>query len=480
MNSINKKLKNGVFWSLTGEFGFKIISLLANIIFARILIPEEFGIMAIAYFFISISRVLTESGLSGALIRKKEATEVDHSTIFIFNLGVSLFLYLILFFSSKAIENFYDIINLSSYLRVLGLVLIINGFRIIQQVKLVKNLEYKTITKIKVTSILISSIVAIYLAYAGYGIWALIAMQVINSLLVVIFYWGSQGGLKTYKFSLESFKGLYSFGLFTTLSSILNTAFDNAYQLVLGKYFNLSETGFYYQAKKLTEVPVSIISSTSSGVVFATLSQVQDNKKEFDKVYSNLNRIFTVFVGLVCLLIFCYSREFLYIIYGDKWLSADFYMKILAISNFFYIQELFNRNIFKVFNKTHKIFILELIKKAIILVSLVLGVYLESIEVLMYGFMITYIISYYINYYMSRTVYKSTSTFLEMSYTLKTLGVSVFVGILLFLSNKIITIDFLYNLYFIPIVISVYVFSLNILRVIDLKKDFAFLFNLRK
>lgn len=480
MSDVTKKFKKGLFWSVGGEFSYLIISFVVNVVLARLLSPAEFGVMAIAYFFISISTVLTESGLSGALIRKSNATEVDNSTIFIFNLAVSLFLYIVLFFTSDLIEQFYEISNLSLYLKVLGLILIINAFRIIQQVKLVKELDYKTITTFKLISVILSSIIAITMALIGYGIWALIAMQGINAFLTALLYWITQGSLKTYSFSKKSFKELYSFGLFTTLSSILDTAFDNVYQLILGKYFSLNQTGFYYQAKKLTEVSVSVIKSTTAGVVFATLSKIQDDKDKFDKMYSNIIRVFTVVIGLICLLIFIYAREILYIIYGEKWLSADFYMKILAVAYFFYMQEMFNRNIFKVFNKTHKIFILELIKKAIIFVSLVIGIYQKSIEVLMYGYMITYIISYYINYYVSRTVYKSTSTFHEMNFTLKTIGVSISIGLILEFVNKQVALDFLYNLLYLPLVIGLYIILLSFLKVVNLQKDFKFIVNFKK
>lgn len=479
MSSITSKFKKGLFWSVGGESSYLIISLVVNIILARLLSPEEFGVMAIAYFFIAISQVLTESGLSGALVRKNDATEIDNSTIFIFNLVVSLFLYIVLFFTSGWIEEFYEISNLSLYLKVLGLVLIVNAFRIIQQVKLVKELDYKTISKIKLVSLLIASSIAVIMAYSGFGIWALITMQCVNAFLTTLFYWITKGSLEIYTFSKRSFKELYKFGLFTTLSSILDTAFDNIYQLILGKYFNLTQTGFYYQAKKLTGVSVSVIKSATTGVIFAALSKIQDDKEQFDKMYSNVNRIFTVIVGLVCLLIFLYAREILYLTYGEKWLAADFYMKILAVAYFFYMQEMFNRNIFKVFNKTHKIFVLEIIKKSIVFISLVIGIYFKSIEVLMYGYMTTYMISYYINYYVSRTVYKSTSTFLEMSYTLKTLSVTVFIGALFIGLNKYIELKFLVNLLFIPLVLVLYVALLSLWKVINIKNDKKFIFNLK-
>src|SRR5690606_1332034 len=318
MDNIEKKFKSGLIWSVLGQFGYLFVTFLTNIILARLLSPKEFGIIAIATFFIVLSKVLSESGLSGALIRKKDATEVDNSTIFIFNLVVSVILYVVLFIFSPQIEHYYDIENLALYVKILGIVLIINSFQIIQNVKLVKKLQYKKISTYSLIAVIISSVLAIIIAVLGYGVWALILLQVFNAIFLTLIYWFKEQGLTVYKFSKVSFKELYGFGLYTTLSSLLNTGFDNVYQLILGKYFSLGQTGFYYQSKKLTEIPVSIINRLTSGVVFSTLSNIHDNKVKFDFFYNNIIRIFTLIVGLICLELFVFSKEIIYIFYGSK------------------------------------------------------------------------------------------------------------------------------------------------------------------
>ncbi|MDM1506888.1 lipopolysaccharide biosynthesis protein [Myroides odoratimimus] len=480
MKDINSKFKNGLIWSVFGQFGYLFITLLTNVLLARLLSPKEFGVVAIATFFIAMSKVLTESGLSGALIRKTNATEIDNSTIFIFNLSVSVGLYLILFFFSPIIEVYYEIDNLSIYLRVLGTILIINSFQIIQNVRLIKQLRYKAISLYTLISVIISSIIAIIIAFLGYGVWSLILLQVLNVLFLTIIYWIKEQGLTVYKFSIESFKELYGFGLYTTLSSLLNTGFDNIYQLILGKYFNLGQTGFYFQAKKLSEIPVGVIKSTTLGVVFSALSNIQDDKEKFDQMYNNVVRIFTVVVGLICMGLFLYSRELLYILYGEKWLDAEFYMKIIALASFFYMQEMFNRVLFKVFNQTKKIFTLEIIKKCINIVSLILGVYYKSLEVLMYGYLITCVVSYFINYYTSRKVYQSYAVYKELIYTLKVvLTISIIMGIYYTMSS-LVSLTFLESLYSIPFVIGFYTVVLQQLNVISIKKDLKFIKNIKK
>lgn len=480
MKDINKKFKLALLWSFFGQFGVLIIVFITNILMARLLSPDEFGVIAIATFFILLSNVLLESGLSGALIRKKDATDIDYSTIFFFNLSVGILLYIILFFTSHLIEEYYAISQLGLYLKVLGLVLVITPLQIIQYVKLVKKLEYKKITAYNFSSTLISSSIAIYFASVGYGVWSLIIQQILKISILTCIYWIREGRLKEFKFSNDSFKEMYNFGLYTTLSSIINTIFDNIYQLILTKHFSLNQTGLYYQAKKLTEIPVGMIKTNALGVVFSTLSNIQDDKQKFDSMYNSVIRIFTVIVGLMCLLIFIFSKEILYIFYGMKWLSADFYMKIITLSSFFFMQEMFNRVLYKVFNQTRKIFILEILKKSINVISLLIGLYYQSIEILMYGYLFTSLISYFINYFVSKTVYQSNGEQNEMKYTILVMLTILFIIYLNYTFSKYIQLELLFNLTLLPFIVLIYMIILKVLKVFDFKKDFALVKSLKK
>lgn len=477
MDNLNQKFKKGIFWSFFGQFGYLIISFITNIIFARLLTPKEFGTLAIAMFFIALAKVLSESGLSGALIRKKEPTEDDYSTIFIFNLVVSLLLYIIIFFSAGYIADYYDDLSLKLYIRVLSSVILINAFQIIQNVRLIKELRYKQISYYSIVAVLIAAIISIGLAYFNFGIWALIVFQILNALILTLILYFREGFIKLFLFNRNSFKELYSFGMYTTISSFINSIYDNVYQLILGKYFSLNQTGYYFQAKKLSEIPVGIIKSATLGVVFSTLSNLQDQPKEFDKFYNNVVRFFTVFLGLICLLIFLFAKEIIYIIYGEKWLDSAFYMQILIISAFFYMHEMFNRILFKVFDKTDKILYLEIFSKVVGLFSILIGVYYNSIEVLMYGLVVTSIISYLSNYYISRKIYKTDNPFLEMNYTLKVLIVTVSIAIIYLISIQYFYYSLFVNLIYLPFIVISYLLILNILGVIKLKKDLKMLKN---
>lgn len=480
MSELENRFRRGISWSVIGQFVFLLIMFTTNVVLARIVSPREFGVIAIASFFISISNLMTDSGLSGALVRKNDVNDVDYSTMFIFNIVISLTLYIILFSSSSYIQDYFQIEKLSVYLKLLGLVFIISSFQIVQKTKLEKKLLYKTIYRYNIGSALISSFISISLAIAGLGIWALIIQQILYAFSLSLLYWISQERPKVFVFSIRSFKGLFKFGLYTTSASLLDTVFDSAYQLLLGKFFNLTQTGFYYQAKRLAIMPVSIINTITQGVVYSTLSLVQEEKDKFNYMYINIVRVLTAIVGLISLLIYLYSREILFFIYGGRWVDASFYLKLLSLGSFFTMQELFNRILFKVFNRTEKIFILEIIKKALILASMVLGVYLRSIEVLMYGYVITSVVSYFINYYVSRTIYISKSSIFGLVYTMKVVCAIAITILLNFTINKIFIVNDFHNLFYLPIFIISYIFTLQVLDVVNLKRDINVILSYRK
>ncbi len=470
MQYLKKSFIVGLVWSFAGQTGYLIIALLSNIILARLLTPYEFGQVGIVMFFIIISKVLTESGLSGALIRKKNTTEEDFSTVFVFNLAISIFLFLILLLFSGVVADFYDDQALQNILIALSFILIINAFQFTQNAKIVRDLNFKKQSVYALVSVIISSVIGIILALSDYGVWALVVMQICNAFILTLVYWICEGPVKSFVFNKNSFKSLYKFGVNTTLASLLNSVFDNIYSLILGKYFAIHQTGLFYQAKKLQEIPVGIIRSSTLGVVFSTLSKLQDDRKEFKKFYDRIVTIFTTLVGLICLLIYFFAEQAILLLYGNQWLGAVFFMRILIIASFFFMQEMLNRVLFKVFDRTDKILYLEVIKKIIQTITIVSGVVLVNLEILLYGFLITSLISCFINYYHSRKIYESFS-FKEIIMVIKIIITAVFV---VFISNQLNNYILHlkgYELFFLlPVIVSLYfllTMVLNVLNIID-------------
>jgi teichuronic acid exporter len=477
--SLKKGLISGFYWSLIGQVGYMLIALISNVILVRLLSTKEFGQVGIIMFFILLAKVLTESGFSGALVRKKNATHKDFTTVFIFNLIVSLLLFLFFVFISDYVADFYRDPALKNILIVSSFVLIINAFQITHNAKLVKNLEFKKKSIYSFISILIASIVAVILAFNGAGVWSIVAMQLLTAFILTLLLWVYEGSVGKIIFSKTSFKELFKFGIYTTLASVLNTIFENVYQLVLGKYFSINQTGLFYQAKKIQEIPVGIIKSTTLGVVFSSLSKVQEDLNSFNSLYKKIITVFTALVGFICVFVFFYAENIILLLYGEKWIGAIFFIQVLIIASFFYMQEMFNRIIFKVFNQTSKILFLEIINKTIQLISIIVGVIFRDLEILMYGFLFTSIFSYFINYYYTSKVLGYFS-WQEIILVLKTLLIGVFTVVLFFLITKWFHINDYVTFFFLPIIILVYFGGLKIFKVTNIILEIRTVLNLLK
>lgn len=470
MSKLKKTIIKGTIWSVMGQMASLLISLATNIWLARLLSPEEFGQVGIIMFFIVIANVLTESGLGGALIRKKEATKTDYSTVFVTNLVFSVLCYLILVISSGGIANFYDDSLIKNLLIVAGLVLIINAFQLTQNARLISEMKFKEKSIYRFIAILLSSSIGVYLAYNGFGVWSLVLIQLMTATFNTVLLWIFEGFFMKFYFSKSSFKELYSFGINTTLASLLNTGFDNIYQLVLGKYFSVSQTGYFYQAKKLQDVPGGVVNMVAQSVVFSSLAKLQDDKLAFTRAYNKITLYFIVMLGFISSFIYVYAEQIILLLYGSEWTGAIFYMKLLTIGSFFYIQEQINRVIFKVFNQTRKILYLEYLKKTIQVISIIIGIVLLDLQVLIIGFVVTNIIGYLINFYYSRKIIGEVN-FYELKILLKISSLSVISVLIVFLSGSLLHLEGYYFLLTSPLLIFLYVIGLYVMKITNIKTE---------
>lgn len=470
MSNLIKTIVKGTIWSVFGQTTSLLVILGTNIWLARLLSPKEFGQVGVIMFFIALANVFVDSGLGGALIRKKDATKADYSTVFVINLIFSVFCYIIMFFGAGFVASYYEDVLLKKIMIVTGFVIIINAFQLIQNVKLISEMRFKQKAIYRCIAVITSSAVGIYFAYQGLGVWALILIQLLTAGINTILLWLFEGFFLKLYFSKVSFKELYAFGVNTTLASLLNTGFENVYQLVLAKYFSLSQTGLFYQAKKLQDVPGGIINMVTQSVVFSSLSKLQDDKLAFTKAYNKIILYFLVILGFISTFIYVYSEPAVVLLYGKQWVGAIFYMKLLTIASFFYIQENINRVVFKVFNQTRQILRLEFVKKTIQVISIGIGIYYLDLEILIIGFVITNIVGYLINYYYSRKIIDSISAY-ELFTLFKVVIISVLTVLgIIFLSTTLELKGYMLFLTF-PILLLLYLLGLYMFKVIDLGKE---------
>ncbi|MBP3942188.1 lipopolysaccharide biosynthesis protein [Sphingobacteriaceae bacterium WQ 2009] len=393
-----KKLLNNSLWSIFGQLSFMIILFVTNILLAKTLSLNEFGQISIVLFFINVSNVLVESGLGGALIRKSTIESKDYSTVFVFNLSISVALYLILWFSTGFISKFYNDDALEVILKFQGIAIILNAFQIVPNIKLIVDIKFKLINKIKFFSITLSSIIGLVLAYYyNFGVWSMVIMQVSNIFFNTILLNIVTKNNISFLFDCESFKSIYKFGINTTIASIINTIYDNIYNLILSKFFAMSVSGNFYQAKKLSEVPNSIMNTLNQGLIFSFLSKNQNDKQLYLKNY-NLFFVCILWAStFIFLFIFLFADLIIVKILGEKWIDSIFFLKCLSVFSYFYILEQYNRVSFKVFDKTNVILWLEVLKKILQTISIGFGIYFKSYEKLMYGLVVTSFLSYGIN-----------------------------------------------------------------------------------
>ena len=385
----SRDLVIGTIWSFVGRLGYLAVGLAGNVMLARLLSPEDFGKIAVVMFFISVFTVLVESGLSGALIRKQDATEIDYSTVFVFNMFVSIVLMILLIGGAGVVSSVYDDESIKALLVVASSILVLNALRITQTVRLVKSMSFRKKVACEFFSILIASVVAIFFAWRGMGVWSLVAMQWTSSAALALILWCVVGPVRSLSFCWKSFRGIYSFGVNTTLASLLSSVFDNIYQVIIGKFFSIQGAGYFYQSKKLQDMPIGILQAAILGPVYSALSKLQGKPSEFAKTHEGVNRVFTVAVGAICTLIFIYADALIYLLYGDKWLAAAHYLQFLSAASFFYFQEIFNRVLFKVYDRTEYILKLELLKKLFQVATIGFGLWFMSIDFLLFGFVLS-------------------------------------------------------------------------------------------
>ena len=290
-DNLKRKTVSGMLWSSFQKFGTMGISFVSNIVLARLLTPEDYGCIGMLMIFILVANTFIDGGFGSALIQKKEPTQEDYSTIFYWNLFLSIVLYALLFFTSPLIASFYELPLLSSVLRVQGLVLILNSLSIIQQNRLRKQLLFKKLSVVSIVSALLSLGITIYLAYVGWGVWALVAQQLLMSLFNAVLFWIVGKWAPTFVFSKQSFKELFGFGGYILSSNLINTLCNNVQGLLIGKFFSPVTMGLYAQARKLEEVASTSISSIIDQVSFPVFSEFQDSKERLMGIIKKLTTL---------------------------------------------------------------------------------------------------------------------------------------------------------------------------------------------
>jgi O-antigen/teichoic acid export membrane protein len=409
MTSLKVKTINGIGWSFADNMVSTGITFLVGLILARILSPAEFGILGMIAVFIAISNTIVDSGFSSALIRKNDATNTDYNTVFYFNLLLGIVLYIVLFLSSPAISRFFNEPILIPITRVMGIVLIINSFGIIQRTILTKQVDFKTQTKISLISSLTSGFVGIAMALNGLGVWSLVGQQVSRRLLNSIFLWVFNKWRPVLEFSRKSFKDLFGFGSKLLISGLIDTLYRNIFYLIIGKFYQADKLGQYTRAEGFNSVFSSNLTGIVQRVSFPVLSSIQDDANLLKQAYRRVIKTtmlvtFTSMLGLTAV-----AHPLIVVLIGEKWLPAAGYLQIICLAGMLYPLHAINLNMLQVKGRSDLFLRLEIIKKTVGILPIVLGI-CWGIEIMLWGSVLTSFVAYFLNsYYSGRLIHYSVS-----------------------------------------------------------------------
>ena len=359
---------NGAIWTFIDILINKGAYFIATIVLAGILGPKEFGLIGMIMLFVSIGNTLIDSGMSTSLIRSNNVTENEYSTVFITNILMSVLVYLILFFIAPFIASFYEQPILINVIKWYCLGFVITSLRSIHNVKLMKEMEFRKITILNLPGIIISVIIAIWMGYKGYGIWSLVSLFLINQFISTVLFWLFIKWKPSFYFDFANYKDHFKFGYKLTLSALLNTVFENIYNILIGKFYSVKVLGFYERAYTFNNYPVSILSGIILKVSLPSLTSIKSDEERLQKAYKSIMQM--SFLISSCGLAFAalLAHQIVKLFLGDQWLALVPLFQVLSISFMFYPIHSLNINILSIFGRSDLFLKLEVVKKIMILI----------------------------------------------------------------------------------------------------------------
>ena len=363
--SLKTKTVKGVMWSAIDRFASQGVSFVISIVLARLLTPDDYGIIAMLTIFISISQAFVDSGFSSAIVQKQDRTDLDLSTALYSNIGIGFIFYIILFFSSPLIAQFYEEPILESVTKLMGLMFVIFSFSNVQQAVLTIRVDFKTQTKVSLISVILSGALGIALAYFGFGVWALAWQQVTAALIRCFLLWYFLKWRPLLQFSKKSFDELFSFGSKMLATGLLNSLFNNIYTIIIGKKFNAASLGFYSRADQLAQFPSTNVTGILQRVTFPVLAQLQNEDERFNDAYFKIIKITMFIVFPIMFLLAALSEPIIRILLTEKWIKSAELLRLICFALMFYPIYSLNLNVLEAKGRSDYLFKSEFINKVL-------------------------------------------------------------------------------------------------------------------
>lgn len=391
-----KYVFSNMLWRFLERCGAQGVTFIVSIVLARLLDPDVYGTVALVTVFTTIMQVFVDSGMGNALIQKKDADDLDFSSVFYFNMAMCSFLYLVMFLTSPLIANFYENPELTPVIRVLSLILIISGVKNVQQAYVSRHMMFKRFFFSTLGGTIGAAVVGIIMAYLGFGVWALVAQMLFNTAVDTTILWITVKWRPKKMFSLQRLKGLFSFGWKLLISALLDTVYTDLRQLIIGKLYTSSDLAQYNQGEKFPKLIVTNINTSIDSVLLPTMSKEQDKPEHVRNMTRRAIKTST-YIMMPCMvgLAVC-AKPLVSLILTDKWLPCVPFLRIFCFTYAFYPIHTANLNAIKAMGRSDLFLKLEIIKKAVGLIALLSTMWV-SVEAMAYSLLVTSVLSQIIN-----------------------------------------------------------------------------------
>lgn len=388
LSEINR-IRNSVVWSAIDKVASSGIQLVLNLVLARLILPEEFALVAMVSIIIAIGQTFIDSGFSQSLIHKQNRKPIDYSTVFLFNIGVSALFYLIIFFISPFIAAFYNNGIFVLLTRIVALNLIISSFSIVQRAELTIRSDFKTQALVSIVSIVCSGIVGIYMAYNEYGVWAMITQSLSYQFLVALLLWILVGWMPALSFSKQSFKELFNYGSKLLVSRLINTICQNIHSLLIGKYYSNKEVAYFSNANQISLYSAGYLNEIIQRALFPIQCEMQDNMTQTKQFFYKMMRLSSYIIFPIMVAIIVLAKPFIITVLTDRWQDMILYMQIIAFAYMWY-PIMSSNQMFNVLGRTDLYLKIEIIKKIffviIVFITLRLDVVAMCLGIVVYNF----------------------------------------------------------------------------------------------
>lgn len=374
MKAMNRKIGVGVLWNLASLFLTRGASTIFMLFLARLLAPEAFGLVAMATVVFELANVFINSGLGTALICSKNVSEVDLNTVFYTNLGLSLMAYMAIFAGAPYIAAFYAQPQLIALVQVMGLVVFINAAKIVQSAVLSRKMDFKTQMKANIVATVVSGVLAISVAYRGWGVWSLVVQMLSQAAVSAALLWMAGNWRPGWQFSLESFSRLFGFGRNLLAEGLLQVAFENSYILVIGRFFSAELTGLYFFARKISNLISQQLTNAAQQATFPALATLQDDNATLKYKYRQIMQLMMFLIAPIMALLAGLAPVLFEWIFDERWADAVPYLQLLCMVGALYPLHALNINLLNVKGRSDLVLKIGLVKKTVNLTLLFLAI----------------------------------------------------------------------------------------------------------